>query len=412
MMRVLVYKEFRMKLKFVVLLICVTFSALSSCGSSPSGASPSEARASANDALGRLDRQVGAPTDAPSAPSAQKPSGAQGASSASAPQQTAVTSGTKKPAWVDSVESVYKRIQYVAAVGYASNREMAEKNAFANLTGFFGQSITADQTIKNTYSEAVKNGKTSGWTDDTHIDNVIKTSASLDTLAGADIRDVWHDTKNNVYYAAAVMEKSKAAAIYTEMVIANMNLINNLTAMAPAEKNSIGGFSRYQFAAAVADINTTYVNVLKLLDALVPSGVVKGDIYRLEAQNIAKTIPVGVSVKNDKAGRIQGAFAKALSDIGFRSGGNNSRYVLNVDITVSPVDLPANTNKFVRIELGANLTDTVTKTVLVPYNFNSREGHATVSEAENRAYSAAERKIGEEYKDILSAYLSQLLPKR
>jgi hypothetical protein len=357
--------------KLAGFLLCITFLALSACKSSSSGASDP-----------------------------------------SALQQAAGNTGSKKPAWVDSIESVYRSSQYVSAVGYASNREMAEKNAFANLTGFFGQSITADQTIKNTYSEAVKKGVTTGWTDDINIENIIKTSASLDTLAGADIKEVWHDTKNNVYYAAAVMEKSKAAAIYTEMVIANQNLIKNLITMASGEKNSMNGFSRYQLAAATADINTTYANVLKLLDALVPPGLVKGDVYRLEAQNIARTIPVGIIVKNDKAGRIQGAFAKAFSDVGFRSGGNNSRYLLNVNITVSPVDFPNTTNKFARIELGADLTDTVTKTVLIPYNFNSREGHATAAEAENRVYTAAERKIGEEYKYLLFEYLSQLLPKR
>jgi len=297
-------------------------------------------------------------------------------------------------------------------VGYASGRDMAEKNAFANLTGFFGQSIYADQTIKNTYSEAVRNGATAGWTDTISMDNTIRTTASLDNLAAAEIREVWHDSRNNVYYAAAVMEKSKAALIYTDMINANQNMIKNLTAMNQTEKNTMEGFSRYQFAAAAADINITYGNVLKLIDAPVPGGLKKGDEYRLEAQNIAKTIPVGITVKNDKAGRIQGAFAKVLSEAGFRSGGNNSRYVLDVNVSVSPVDLPNNVNKFARIELGANLTDTGSKSVLLPYNFTGREGHATASEAENRAYMAAERKIGEEYKDLLFTYLSQLLPKK
>ena len=391
------------------LLLCLTFLASVACASN-SGASPAQAQAQAADALGRLDGQTGRPADAPAAPSPQQSSG--GASSSSSPQQTDVNTSRTKPAWVDSVESVYKRSQYVAAVGHASDREMAEKNGFANLAGFFGQSIHADQTITNTYREAVKNGVTSGWTDDINMENTIRTTASMETLAAAQIREVWHDTRNNVFYAAAVMEKSKAAGIYTDMITANQNMIKNLITMNQAEKNSMEGFSRYQFAAAVADINVTYGNVLKLIDAPVPAGLVKGDEYRLEAQNIAKTIPVGITVKNDKAGRIQGAFAKALSDIGFRSGGNNSRYVLDVNISVSPVDLPNNTNKFARIELGANLTDTSVKTVLLPYNFNSREGHATAAEAENRAYTAAERKISQEYKDILFTYLSQLLPKK
>jgi len=334
------------------------------------------------------------------------------ASSPSSTQQTAVNPGRNRPAWVDSVESVYNKSQYVAAVGYASDREMAEKNAFANLTGFFGQSIYADQTITNTYREAVKNGATAGWTDNINMENTIRITASLETLAAAEIKEVWRDSRNNVYYAAAVMEKSKAAVVYTDMVNANQNMIKNLTSMGQAERNSMEGFSRYQFAAAAADINITYGNVLKLIDAPVPPGLKKGDEYRLEAQNIAKTIPVGITVKNDKAGRIQGAFAKALSGIGFRSGGNNSRYILDVNVSVSPVDFPNNINKFVRIELGAALTDTSDKSVLLPYNFTSREGHATAAEAENRAYTAAERKIDEEYKDLLFTYLSQLLPKK
>jgi len=401
-----------LKLKFAGLLLCLTFLLLSACGSSPnSGASPADARASANDALGRLDGQAGRPADAPDVPSSQKPSSGQDAPSSS-PQQTTVNTGKNKPAWVDSVESVYKRSQYVAAVGYAGGRDMAEKNALANLTAIFGQSIKADQTITNTYQEAVKNGVTTGWTDSIDAQNTIKTSSSMDTLIGAEIKEVWHDTKSNVYYAVAVMEKTKTAVLYTDMINANQNMIKNLTAMSQTEKNSMEGFSRYQFAAVTADINISYGNVLKIIDAPVPPGLVKGDEYRLEAQNIAKTIPVGINVKNDKAGRIQGAFAKALSDIGFRSGGGNSRYVLDVNISVSPVDLPSNTNKFARIELGANLTDTSVKSVLLPYNFNSREGHTTAAEAENRAYLAAERKIGEEYKDILITYLSQLLPKK
>jgi hypothetical protein len=398
------------KLKFAGLLLCLLV--LVACASSPSGASPAEAQAAAQGALGRLDGQTGRPADVPSAPSAQQQGGGSSLSSTSQQAAAVVNTSRTKPAWVDSVESVYRRAQYVAAVGYASDRAMAEKNGFANLAGFFGQSIFADQTITNTYREAVKNGVTSGWTDDINMENTIRTTASLETLAGADIKEIWHDTRNNVFYAAAVMEKTKAAQVYTDMITANQNMIKNLIAINQAEKNSMEGFSRYQFAAAVADINITYGNVLKLIDAPVPAGLVKGDEYRLEAQNIAKAIPVGITIKNDKAGRIQGAFAKALSDIGFRSGGNNSRYILDVNISVSPVDLPNNTNKFARIELGANLTDTSAKSVLLPYNFNSREGHATAAEAENRAYSVAERKIGEEYKDILFTYLSQLLPKK
>jgi len=85
---------------------------------------------------------------------------------------------------------VYDRNQYVA-----SSREMAERNALSNLIAIFGQSIYADQTITNAYQEVVKNGKSSGYTDSTAIDNTIRTSASMDTLLGAEIGEVWYDSK-------------------------------------------------------------------------------------------------------------------------------------------------------------------------------------------------------------------------
>jgi len=396
------------KINLYFLPLCLMFFVLGSCKSQPStDASAADARAAANSALGRLDDQVGGrPSDLPTAPQQQPKE-----SAPAAKQQPAVNHSKSKPAWVDNVDSIYDRSQYVAAVGNASNRDMAEKNALANLTAIFGQSIKADQTITNTYQEAVKNGVTSSWTDNTAMQNTINITASMDTLVGAEVKEVWFDSRST-HYAVAVLEKTRTTQIYNDMIKANQNMIANLINMTSTEKNSLEGFSRYQFAAAVADINITYGNVLRVISSPVPAGLVKGDNYRIEAQNITKAIPVGIVVKNDKSGRIQGAFAKALSDIGFRSGGNNSRYVLNVDITVSPVDLPNNNNKFARIELGANLTDTSVKSVLLPYNFNSREGHITASEAENRAYMAAERKINEEYKDLLSDYLNQLLPKK
>jgi hypothetical protein len=394
------------KVCYLPLCFCL-FLTLFACGSAPasnssSGASPAEAQASAQAALDRMDGQQPATGNTPAA-------GTPAASTPATQEGTVVNTSRTKPAWVDSVESVYGRAQYVAAVGYAADRAMAEKNAFANLTAIFGQSIQADQTIVNTYQEAVRNGVTTGWSDNIAMQNTISTSVSMDALVGAEIREVWYDSRNT-WYAAAVMERAKTVQLYTGMINANKNVIDNLLAMNQTEKNSLEGFSRYQFAATVADINITYGNVLQVIGATVPGDLKKGNDYRLEAQNITRAIPVGIRVANDKSGRIQGAFAKAFSDLGFRSGGNNSRYMLDVNITASPVAITGNTNKFTRIELDAKFTEN--SVTLLPYNFANREGHTSQAEADNRAYIAAERKINEEYSKLLSDYLSRLLPQK
>ena len=320
------------------------------------------------------------------------------------------------PEWVKSPYSKFSERQYIAITGSGSTVEEAGKNSFANLAGYFGQSIRDEQKISNIYQEAVKNGVTAKWSDTTTIDRTIATSAGLDLLVGAEVRDTWYDG-SRTYYAAAVMDRAKTAQIYTDMIKSNLVMIGNLINMTPQEKNTIEGFARYQFAAVVADINTSYSNVLKVTGAAGVAGLKSGDEYRLEAIEITKTIPVRVAVAKqdeaDRAGRIQGAFTKALSDYGFRTQAGGAPYTLEINLSLSEVQLPNQQNKFARYEIIANFIDTATRTGLLPsYSINGREGHLNLPEAENRAIAAAERKINTEYRDLLAEYFSQLLPGR
>jgi len=397
---------------FILVYFCIALVFLA-CESSPSSrnVSSAEAQAAAQAALDRMEGKQPASSQGNSTAQLGASQGAATQGASSARQEPVLNTGKNQPAWVNSADSVYNRNQYVAAVGYASSREMVEKNALLNLIAIFGQSIYADTTTTNTYQEVVKNGKTTGYTDSIEIENTIIRSAAMDSLVGAEIKEIWYDSKST-YYAVAVLEKAKTAQLYSEMIRANQNLIKNLITMSQTEKNSMEGYSRYQFAAVVADINISYGNLLRIIGATPPGELKMGDDYRLEAVDIAKAIPIGLNVQNDKSERIQGAFAKAISDLKFRSGGVNSRYVLDVNIVTSPVDLPNQTNKYTRIELRANLMDMSSETVLLPYNYNTREGHVSQSEADNRAYAAAERKIKDDYAKIFNSYISQLIPKR
>jgi len=370
--------------------------------------------------------------------------------------KTGVNTGVgtgRAPAWITSVDSVYSRSRYVAAVGSATDRDTAEKNALAALVSFFGQSVQVERNASSSYRQAIANGVVDGWIDTAQLSSTIKTQAFQDNLLGAEIDEVWFDSRDT-YYAVAVMDKARSAGIYNQLILANLNLIKNLLAMAPNvkdslegviryrfaaeaadvnvsneliranlnliknllamtpnEKYSLEGVIRYSFAAEAADINVPCANIVRLLDSSPPNGVVSGDEYRLEARNIAKMIPIGITVTYDRQGRIFGAFAKCFTDIGFETNTGGSRYVLDVNSSVSPVDLPANQNYFTRIEIAANLTDTDAGLVLLPYNFNTREGHVSQSEADNRAIAAAQRNISEEFAVVLSDYLSQLMPR-
>jgi hypothetical protein len=331
------------------------------------------------------------------------------------------TSGSKvkkgsMPAWVNDVYSGFDRTKFVAASGFGKDRAQAEANALAALTSFFGQTVEVEKQAASSYSQAVVNGVMDSWIDTAQMRTSVKSVSTFDNLPGAEIKEVWFDSKDT-YYAAAVMDKARSIRIYNDLVQANQNIINNLVSMSSAEKNTMEGVIRFKFAAAVADINVSYRNILRLLDSNPPSGVT-GDQYRLEAQNIIKRIPVSIRITNDRNGRIFSALAKQFSALGFETvnvpaaSAAKSRYVMEVNSVLSPVNLPDNPNVFSRIELTANFKDTDNNQVLLPYSFISREGHTSQAEADNRCILAAERNINDTFAVLLSDYLMQLRPKR
>ena len=320
------------------------------------------------------------------------------------------TTGRTMPVWVNDVNSAFPGTQYVAATGYAGDRATAEANALASVTAFFGQTVEVERTSATSYQQAVVNGVMDGWVDTAEMRSNIRTTSEMENLMGVEIRETWFDSRG-IYYAVAVMDKRRTVQIYNDLIRANVNVINNLMAMTPDEKNSLNGVIRYRFAAVVADINVYYRTIVLLLDGTVPYEIASGDYYRLEAQNIIKIIPINIRVTNDRNGRIFGAFAKSFTDWGFEATTAASRYVLNADVVLSPVDLPNNPNVFSRAEVAASLVDSRNNLVLLPYNFNVREGHLTRTEADTRAMASLERNVNERFAGVLSDYLTSLLPK-
>jgi hypothetical protein len=318
---------------------------------------------------------------------------------------------TDMPAWVLSPYSVYNQAVYMAAVGHGGNRAAAERNGFAALTAIFGQSIQAEFSNLTHYSEAVTNGSLSVSENNAVID-AVKTSSEMDSLIGAEIADVWWDGNDKLWYAAAVLEKQKAAALYSELLRGNQRLLNEITSIPDAEKNTLEAFSRYQLAASVADANHLYANLLSVLGGgSGTSDSKKGGDYRLEAAKIARNIPIAVNVEGDRQNRIANAFAVALGRLGFTSGGNNNRYVLNAKVNLSSANLPGNSFEFCRYNIDSYLTDTANGGRLAPYNITGREGHTAMSEAEIRAVSAAAKKIESGYEQVFNDFFSTNLLK-
>lgn len=389
------------KVRFLLLLIVPGLFFMGCAGSARR--KDTGAQNAAMDALTSMDRAFSG--EALSAP-------AEAAPAANTPPASASSANRGKPAWVDAPDTVYSRQRYVSAVGFGSDRRQAERSALTNLTAVFGQSIQAElQTVTN-YSEAVRN-KTIQITENNMVQDAITTSVEMDSLMGAQIADVWYDNRNT-HYAVAVMEKEKSTILYTDLIHSNERIITELVTMGNNEKNSLYGYSRYLLAADIADANRVYTNVLTIIGntpRVNPGTAKNGDDYRLSAMEIARNIPISISVEGDSTGRIRNAFSRSLSSVGFRGGGAGSRYSLNARLSMADANLPGQ-NIFVRYMVDADLTDNEENSVLLPFNINGREGHINRPEAEERALRTAEQQIINDYGKYLQDYLAILLPGR
>jgi len=322
---------------------------------------------------------------------------------------TQITQGGTQPRWVNDPYAVYARDRYFAAVGSAENRDEAQKKALAALVAIFGQSVRSDFTAVTMYTEAVHRGIVT-VSEKTSVRDEVSTAASMDTLIGAEIGNIWDNGRGTVY-AAAYMEKAKIISIYSDLIMLNNHNIELLTTMSDTEKNTLDGYARYKLAALISTINSNYSNLISLAGGSTAAlNIRSANFFNLEASNIIKNITVAINVNNDVSNRIQDAFASALTAEGLRTRGNNPLYTLEVRQDMSEVTFPNNSYIYCRFTVSANLVENATGAVLFPFNFTDREGHTTYANAWANALTLIERTIAEKYPDALREYLASLLP--
>jgi predicted fused transcriptional regulator/phosphomethylpyrimidine kinase len=308
-------------------------------------------------------------------------------------------SAQSKPAWVDNPSAAYPARLYVSAVGYGANRQAAESNAVGSLTAFFKQSVSS--SVRITDRETQVNGQSVSASD---MSQSIEASAALDSLIGAEIKAVWNDTQNRLWYAAVVMEKAKCRGLYAAELDKAVREINALTDLSGGV--AFETIARCKKARSLAGDADVYALVLVLLDG--PNR--QAEISRLfpkvsAALNEAQAIPVDVRVTGDVNGRIRAAFSGIFTAAGFKTGNRNSRYALEVTLTMAAAPKTAYFNT--RYTIDAVLKDTRTGAELFTYNAANRESHpASQEDADTRVIMGAQRKITEEFPGVLQEYLN------
>jgi len=316
-----------------------------------------------------------------------------------------------EPEWVGNPYADFNERAYIVAVGSGLSRQAAETDAIRRIAAVFHMSIHAVQELTTLSRQTVVDGA-AAWTQDTELRSAIESVVIMDNIMGAGVRRNWYDGRGS-HFALATLNRAASVRLYSDMVRANLDIIDSLTGMPPAQRNTFDGFSRYRFAATFADVSFSYGQMLVVLGAPWGEPLRTGAYFLERSREILTEIQIGINVNNDRGQRIGGAFAQAVSGLGFRTAGTNPRFVLNVIVNTWRDEHLVQGAEFTWIEIGANLTDRNTGAVLLPYGFTLRgQPHFTAAAAENLAVNAAVQRIAREYGNLLAEYLAGLIPQR
>lgn len=316
------------------------------------------------------------------------------------------------PEWVNVPATVYPNDAYITYVGNAPDRDSAEIKALQGLASVFEQSVKSSSEASERMIRAKADGKVASVSENTFSQNIRRT-VDVDNLIGVEAREFWFDGQST-WYAIAVLDREKAAGIYSDMIHKNAATMSAIVSRSRSDKNSFDGYAAYDFAEDIALENESH---LKKMSVIKPSAVSalksacpSSKEFHAKKMEIAKNIPICVIMQNDEGGRLAAAFSEAVSSLGFRgSYDGRVRYVLTSSVNFERSDASDGKTTRCRYNVEGYLLDTATQQQLVPFTLSGREGHVDYPEAKNRAVKSLEAKIKKDFASQFSAYLKNLV---
>jgi hypothetical protein len=329
------------------------------------------------------------------------------------PPQTAVV--RTAPPWVQNLEQVYPRREWVAVIGQGANRNQAESAAMNALARAFKTDVASLASASQQFFQAVNTmaGKESLSFDQTqNFAQEVNTASTVRGLIG--VQTDAYTAEDRTVYVNARMNRAECGRRYQAMIRENDRVISRLLDTAEGLPESFDAYSALNYAYSLAVPTDNFQSIWEVLDAGAVSqkpSYGSADAVKTLLQNTARAVVIAVAVEGDADGRILRTFSQFFSERGFRTTRSGAAaYRFNADLNLESVDLgPSQRYPAVQFILTVYAED---KNGIEVFSY-SREGrgvHASESEARQQALRNVEASVrGEGFAVEFDAYLSSLL---
>lgn len=316
----------------------------------------------------------------------------------------------KMPRWITLPSDVYPAEKYMNGTGSGKNRETAELEAVRNLSSVFGQTVKSNTAASKKMEQALSEGKVS-FSSAENLQQNITSQIEAENLIGIEIAEYFYNKSEKKWYAVAILEREKTAAVYQKYIEKNDAAVRK--AIKESEKNpgTFYGYSEICFAAEIASENDKLVKNLTVIDFESGSEISKKIVSlkntQLTKKKFAENITIYVQISGDKDNKIKSAFQDIFSKYGFKtSPSKKEKY--NLEGKYSSEISQKGKIIYCVYSLDLDFSDVLQAESLFAINLKGREGSLSESDATNRTYRALEKDIGTQFSKNFDSYINNL----
>lgn len=316
----------------------------------------------------------------------------------------------KMPRWITLPSGVYPAEKYMNGTGSGKNRETAELEAVRNLSSVFGQTVKSNTAASKKMEQALSEGKVS-FSSAENLQQNITSQIEAENLIGIEIAEYFYNKPEKKWYAVAILEREKTAAVYQKYIEKNDAAVRK--AIKESEKNpgTFYGYSEICFAAEIASENDKLVKNLTVIDFESGSEISKKIVSlkntQLTKKKFAENITIYVQISGDKDNKIKSAFQDIFSKYGFKtSPSKKEKY--NLEGKYSSEVSQKGKIIYCVYSLDLDFSDVLQAESLFAINLKGREGSLSESDATNRTYRALEKDIGTQFSKNFDSYINNL----
>lgn len=316
----------------------------------------------------------------------------------------------KMPEWITLPSGVYPAEKYMNGTGSGTNRETAALEAVRNLSSVFGQTVKSNTAASKKMERALSEGKVS-FSSAENLQQNITSQIEAENLIGIEIAEYFYNKPEKKWYAVAILEREKTAAVYQNYIEKNDATVRK--AIKESEKNpgTFYGYSEICFAAEIASENDKLVKNLTVIDfesgSEISKKIVSLQNTQLTKKKFAENITIYVQISGDKDNKIKSAFQDIFSKYGFKtSPSKKEKY--NLEGKYSSEISQKGKIIYCVYSLDLDFSDVLQAESLFAINLKGREGSLSESDATNRTYRTLEKDIGTQFSKNFDSYINNL----